>query len=257
MAIELDKPAVAKYWIAYSDTVLHFGVTDTNQRTTTGLPNLEYFDDEQGQLKAIANLSANRASDLPAEGEPMNEGTIYNFGGTLVRVRQDHFRTADDPTTVPALFTIIRPQGEYMEWIAQEQVYTGDRRSYNGTDYECLQSHVTQFTPDLTPALWQVYTEPAAGEWAPRIEVQVDDVLTYEGTDYIALQAHTTQVGWEPPNVPSLWAVQSSTSEWQPGIQVTVDEVYSYQGTDYVVLQSHTTQVGWEPPNVPALFAPV
>ena len=37
------------YWCAYSDdkSVLHTGVTEVGQATTTGQPNLEHFDTEK------------------------------------------------------------------------------------------------------------------------------------------------------------------------------------------------------------------
>lgn len=46
---------------------------------------------------------------------------------------------------------------DVLAWVAGEQVIVGTRRTYEGVEYECLQSHVTQadWTPPVTPALWK------------------------------------------------------------------------------------------------------
>lgn len=51
------------------------------------------------------------------------------------------------------------------EWKAGEHVVAGDRRQYNDLLYKCRQEHTTQedWTPDKTPALWEVIDEEHAG----------------------------------------------------------------------------------------------
>lgn len=257
MSSEVSKPSVAKHWIAQGPGVIHYGITDTDQVTTTGLPTFDYFDDEQGLLDALggAGLPA-----LPAEGEEVFEGEVYDLAGTPYLARQSHIRTSHDPSIIPALFSAVRTPGDYQDWIVQEQVTVGDRRDYSGTTYECVQSHQTQvdWTPDLTPALWSVFTAPKAGQWAPRLTVNVNDQLEYQGITYIALQAHTTQIGWEPPNVPALWSVfggGGGGSEWQANTAYSVNDEVTYLSNTYRCIQAHTSQIGWEPPNVPALWS--
>ena len=50
-------------------------------------------------------------------------------------------------------------------WKVGEAVKAGDRRLYNDLLYKCRQSHTTQadWTPDVTPALWEVIDETHAG----------------------------------------------------------------------------------------------
>lgn len=52
----------------------------------------------------------------------------------------------------------------------------GTRRMYEGVEYECLQSHVTQadWTPDVVPALWAVIEPetPTTPEWTRGCDVQ-------------------------------------------------------------------------------------
>ena len=50
-------------------------------------------------------------------------------------------------------------------WKVGEAVKAGDRRLYNDLLYKCRQAHTTQadWTPDVTPALWEVIDETHAG----------------------------------------------------------------------------------------------
>jgi hypothetical protein len=84
-------------------------------------------------------------------------------------VRQAHARTehaVDD--LVPTLFLVYRDDaGDVLEWIAGESVVVGMLRTYDGQDYRCIRTHVTQsdWTPPATlDNLWEVYEEPQPGE---------------------------------------------------------------------------------------------
>lgn len=85
----------------------------------------------------------------------------------------------------------------------------GTRRMYEGVEYECLQSHVTQadWTPDVVPALWAVIEPetPTTPEWTAGVTYKVGDVVTYQGASYQCRQAHTSQVDWGPSAVLALW----------------------------------------------------
>lgn len=255
MSGEVAKPPVAKHWAAHGPNATHYGTTDIDQVTTTGQPNFEYFDDEQGQLSTLSGLSF--IPPMPEEGDTVDEGAIYDYSGDLYKARQSHTRTSHDPSTIPALFSTIRSPGNLMDWIVGEQVFVGDRRDYSGISYECIQSHQTQanWTPDVTSALWSVFTQPQAGEWAPRLDVAVDDELDYLSKTYVCIQAHTTQVGWEPTNtLGTLWSLLSGGSEWAIGVAYSVDDEVTYQGNSYRCLQAHTSIAPWTPPAVPALW---
>lgn len=53
----------------------------------------------------------------------------------------------------------------HKEWKVGESVEAGDRRQYGDLLYKCRQAHTTQadWTPDKTPALWEVIDEEHAG----------------------------------------------------------------------------------------------
>ncbi|MBK8184866.1 MAG: hypothetical protein IPK63_19070 [Candidatus Competibacteraceae bacterium] len=89
---------------------------------------------------------------LPAAGTPLTQGDIYLWGAIAVMVRQSHIRTEHDPDTVPALF-IIHRLDDSIDWIADEQVNLGTRRTFNGVLYQVIQPHVTQsdWTPPTVP----------------------------------------------------------------------------------------------------------
>ena len=144
---------------------------------------------------------------IPATGEWCEAGMIYGYNGGLVICRQDHYRTIYPPEETLALWMVYREDAGTLEWIANEPVSVGDLRTYDGTTYECIQSHVTQedWTPPTVPALWAVYVEPGGVEWAAGVAYTIGDTVTYEGLEYECRQSHTSQVGWEPPNVLALW----------------------------------------------------
>lgn len=162
-------------------------------------------DDENTFLQAAQGSGAT-FTPLPIAGTWLNANEIYAYNGDLVIVRQSHTRTTHEPSEVPALFLTYRAeQTGALEWVANESVLVGVERTYNGVTYICIQAHVTQFTPDLTPALWQVV--PTTAEWTIGVAYAVNDIVTYNGIEYRCLQAHTALVGWQPPNVPALWVV--------------------------------------------------
>jgi len=117
--------------------------------------------DENAYLGALAP-HADAFPPLPGAGTPLEAGALYQHGAGVVVVRQDHTRTEHEPSTVPALFLVWRADaGDVLPWIAQEQVYVGTLRTYEGVTYRCVQAHQTQtdWTPDATPALWAVVVE--------------------------------------------------------------------------------------------------
>lgn len=130
--------------------------------------------------------------------------------GNLYVVRQPHRSQSDwQPPNVLALYMVYRANADtLLNWIQSEKVEIGWQRTYNGDTYVCLQSHVTQidFTPDITPALWQLVVVPTP-DWQVGVFYQIGDHVFYNSIEYVCLQAHTSIVTWEPPNVPALWQV--------------------------------------------------
>lgn len=159
---EINKPTSATYWVARNadGSVLHHGVTDTNQVTTTGQPTFVYDTDQSQQLSEL-EAYVDSFPELPSIGTALQAGEIYKHNGSLYAVRQSHNRTEHDPQDVPALFLWHRADGTSTEWAAGEQVLVGNVRSYGGSDYQCIQAHVTQVSwePPNVPALWQVVEE--------------------------------------------------------------------------------------------------
>jgi len=217
MSNEVTKPTYPSYYIAHGNGVRHVGVVEPNQVVTTGQPNLLYSDDPntfagEAEAAGVADFNPLPAYDADNPME-LQQGEIYTHNGKLVIVRQDHIRTEHDPATVPALFSTYRENPQGAEWVADESVIRGDRRTFSGKTWVALQDHTTQadWTPDAVPALWAELVEaPINTVWAAGITVAVGDEYYYpdaDGTLYRVLQAHTTQAGWTPPAVPALWEI--------------------------------------------------
>jgi hypothetical protein len=170
-------------------------------------------DSEAAYLAALT--TADVAFDPLPDSGWLEINRVYDYNGTLVMVRQSHYRTTYAPAETPALFVVYREDAaSVLDWIAGESVTVGMRRVYDSVTYECIQSHVTQsdWTPPAVPALWRVVAdepeepeEPTVPAWAVGVAYKVGDVVTYNGISYSCRQAHTSQVGWEPDRVPALW----------------------------------------------------
>ena len=158
---EIKDKTRSVYHIAYGpDGTKHIGRTEVGQRTSTGQPNMVYYEDAMEFLSGVNDLTGVNFSgfnDLPEQiGEPINEGEIYSYSGKLVIARQNHQRTEFSPYDTPALFTIYQTGAGRLDWIAGERVAIGDLRNYTGQDYRVIQGHVTQsgWEPPNVPALW-------------------------------------------------------------------------------------------------------
>lgn len=207
----------ALYW-AVGEPVVAAGLTEVGGATLTGLTIVSSAD--ENEFLGLAAGKAGGYKPLPSMGIWLEAGSIYSYGGGLVIVRQSHARTEHAPETVPALFSVYRPEATgdaaVLEWIANERVERGTRRRWKDVIYECLQAHTTQvdWAPDVTPALWSVVPPPVVTPaWAAGVKYTGDntagagkgDIVTYSGRRYRCWQTHTSQVGWEPPKTPALW----------------------------------------------------
>ena len=81
-------------------------------------------------------------------------------GSEARRYRRDITAVIEDLTDASALDVLEL----FLPWREETAYYRGDRRKHDGKLYRCEQDHLSQtdWTPDLTPALW---TEISVEEW--------------------------------------------------------------------------------------------
>lgn len=201
MTTEITDVEKAIYWSAISPTgeVIHTGRLDAGHSVITGQANIIYHSDVNSYLDNL-NTDDPAAEPLPAPGASLMADEVYAWNGQKVVVRQDHIRTADDPDTVPALFSVWRADYEGMDWIANEQVMIGDKRSFDSTNYECIQAHYTQaqWTPPATPSMWRTVREGAEPWVQPQgahDAYQINDMCTHNGSTWTSIAANNV---WEP-----------------------------------------------------------
>jgi len=169
-----------------------------------------YLDKLVATEKVTATEAITVAELYPAweSGTAYSVDDIVTYGDDLYVVRQAHSAQADwQPPSVLALYRVYRKDADTtLDWIASERVEVGWHRMYAGTEYECIQAHVTQsdWTPPVVPALWAAVVAPTA-EWSYPIAYKVGDIVTYQGQTYQCRQSHTSQAGWSPPVVLALW----------------------------------------------------
>ena len=104
--------------------------------------------------------------------------------------------TDEQAATVPALYTA---------WATGAEYTAGDRRTYGGVLYKCLQEHTSQddWTPDAAPSLWAVVLIPDPGvipEW-----VQPDSTNPYMTGDKVTHNGQT-------------WECTVDNNVWEPGV---------------------------------------
>lgn len=63
--------------------------------------------------------------------------------------------------------TALEVSDLYLPWEADTDYIVGDRRTYDGLLYKCVQAHRSQddWTPDVTPALWVRVSVEEWPEW--------------------------------------------------------------------------------------------
>jgi hypothetical protein len=182
------------------------GYTDPDQVTNSGQPVFASAETESEQLDLLADF-VGKFPELPAEGERLQRGEIYQSGGVLWMVRQDHIRTHHDPAVVLALFLRHNPNGT--GWVSGEQVQRGTIRSYDGSKWRAIQGHVTQddWTPDSVPALWErIASEPDVEEfpaWQPWT---------------IGLNSDLHQIGARVSHRDKNWEATHGNNHWEPGV---------------------------------------
>ena len=107
-------------------------------------------DEQVGKLTALFDV-------FDPDGHAYSVGDVASYDGVLYRVVQAHRSQADwTPDKVPALFKVHRTP-EMTEWVAGITVAAGERFTYGGATWECVQAHTTQkgWEPDRVPSLWK------------------------------------------------------------------------------------------------------
>lgn len=151
----------ALWRVARGDEELH-GVTAVGELTGIAPDATETHAEGATAFVAALEPVAEELPLLPDSGW-LEQHAPYRYGDGVVVVRQAHCRTEHDPSETPALFWTTNSSNE---WVVGEHVVIGAQRTYDGETYVCIQAHTTQvdYTPDVTPSLWEVYEEPQPGE---------------------------------------------------------------------------------------------
>lgn len=94
----------------------------------------------------------------------------------------------------------------YPLWLTDRAYSIGDRVRYNDTLYKCVQAHTSQtdWTPDITPALWTVVSIEEWPEWRQPTGAQdaysFGDKVSYDGRHWISEYDNNvwrpTDFGW-------------------------------------------------------------
>ena len=65
--------------------------------------------------------------------------------------------TVTGPSLQQPLVAVTTATGAYPAWVVNHAYKVGDRVSYAGHNYQCLQAHTSQadWTPSAAPSLWQ------------------------------------------------------------------------------------------------------
>jgi hypothetical protein len=193
------------YQLSQAGDIFATGQTIVGDVTATAASIVQ--SDDQNEFLCLIRGDGDAYPPLPDTGQRVEANQIYGYQGDCVLCRQSHARTIYPPEDTPALFSVYRSSGDAtLEWIANENVFVGNIRRYDGIDYRCIQAHQTQadWTPPATPTLWALVV--GAGEWQAGVAYEIGDVVAYNVVEYECLQAHTSQVGWEPPNALALWS---------------------------------------------------
>ena len=128
-------------------------------------------------------------------------GTIIEKARRLRRKIEDLAITMTDEEGLEFVDLFVN----WSEGIAYE---VGDRVKFGDTLYKCVQAHTSQsdWTPDLTPALWTRVTVEEWPEWVQPTGAQdaymTGDKVTFQEHHYISLIDNNT---WSPADYPRGW----------------------------------------------------
>lgn len=92
-------------------------------------------------------------------GEQVTVGTQRTFGGLTYQAIQAHVTQSDwQPPAVPALWRLVVVVSPTGAWAAGVAYKIGDKVTYSGKTYQCLQAHtsIATWQPPVVPALWKL-----------------------------------------------------------------------------------------------------
>ena len=163
----------------------------------------ELIEDNEGFYK-IGMVKINNVWTMPEVTEEPKTPDISMVVHDLGEALKPYLKSTELSADTLLMFSAL-----YREWQPDEAVKLTDIRSYKGKIYEIVQAHTTQatWTPDITPALWKVFTpagvipawkQPAGGHDAYKF----DDKVTHNGFTWKSRVANTAdgkgQNVWEP-----------------------------------------------------------
>jgi hypothetical protein len=104
--------------------------------------------------------------------------------------------------------SITRQEQEGLKWMRNEVVKAGQIRTHRGSDFECIQGHITQlgWEPDKALALWRAESSGEVEEWVQPTgahnSYDIGDQVLFNGFVYESLINANTTVpdGDEPYN---------------------------------------------------------
>ena len=194
------------YWIIAAHNL--DGITRLGEMTAVSAALTPIFGEGEMAFLSAARNSVGTFKPLPTTGW-LEAGAIFGHSGSAVIVRQAHSRTTHNPADVPALFSVWRDGIGVLDWIANEPVTVGTRRTFGGKTWECIQAHTTQtdWTPDKTPTLWrEVTTATTPQPWkqptGAHDAYKIGDRVTFNGR----LWESTIDANvWSPAVHPAGW----------------------------------------------------
>jgi len=150
----------------------------------------------------------------------MKFANVPNFGQFVEYVTQKYTIVDNEPfgdvvayvTQDEGTLKVIEKLKEivsYPHWKEKEAVKIGDVRMYERNLYTVVQAHTTQsdWTPDITPALWKKFYEPnVIPDWVQPLGAHdaynIGDRVRFEGKVY---ESRINANVWSPTAYPQGW----------------------------------------------------
>lgn len=203
---EISKPTKRTFWKVTASGLEHDGFTDIDQVTTA---------------PSSYTLTSDTDADaifpaLPSSGF-LEEGKIYSYNGGMVIVRQPHERTIYAPEDTPSLFSVYRANTEGAEWVANEPVEKGDKRTFGGKTYQCVQPHTTQVDYTSTATLGVLWKE------VPQQSDEYDVFVHPTGAHDVYMKG---DIVWYPTLNSTLYRSKIDNNSWSPDEYANGWEIY-------------------------------
>ena len=155
---ELNKPTTRTYFTAHGPDATHIGITEPDQVTTSGQPQMVFDADAESYAAKLDNAGlAATLPALPIEGEWVEKDTIWNHGGKAVVCYQGHYRMHFTPAETPALFGLAKvSNAPWVQPLGGHDAYAlGAIVTHNGKTWESL----------VAANVWEPGTVGTSGLW--------------------------------------------------------------------------------------------